>query len=76
MTLRVIGTQVGQSDDLAHLNLEICSCLLNFFVGNMKVVLIGSEGLTQDKLLHQQALYRNMVNNMSVLEESQRPQVM
>lgn len=42
----------------------------------MKIILIGCEGLTPNKLLHQQAMYRNMVNNMSVLEESQRPQVM
>jgi hypothetical protein len=69
-------TQVGQADDLAHLHMEICSCLLNFFVGPMDVVYVACEGLTNDKLLWKQAMYRNAVNNYTVLDPSQRPQVM
>lgn len=68
--------QVGHSDDLAHLNLEICCFLLNFFAGPMKIIFIASEGHTNDKLLTQQAMYRNAINNFTVLHPDQRPEIM
>lgn len=67
--------QVGNPDDLAHLQLEICSFLLNFFAGPMKVIMMGSEGDTEDESLFRDPVHENALKCFSVIEESQRPQV-
>lgn len=67
--------QVGNPDDLAHLQLEICSFLLNFFAGPMNIIMVGSEGDTADESLYRDAVHENAVECFSVIDERQRPRV-
>ena len=41
------SAQVDTGDDLAHLQLEICSYLLMFFAGKMNVMMVACEGETK-----------------------------
>lgn len=67
--------QVGHADDLAHLQLEICNALLNFFAGPMQIIVLGSEGNSDDETLTEEAVRANAIKNFSVIQESQRPKV-
>lgn len=67
--------QVGNPDDLAHLQLEICSFLLNFFAGPMNIIMIGSEGDTADESLYRDAVHENAEKCFSVIDQRQRPRV-
>lgn len=67
--------QVGNPDDLAHLQLEICSFLLNFFAGPMNIIMVGSEGDTADESLYRDAVHENALECFSVIDERQRPRV-
>ncbi|KAF7186561.1 hypothetical protein HII31_12119 [Pseudocercospora fuligena] len=69
------SAQVSSADDLAHLCLEINCYLLLLYAGKMKVAFIGSEGATDDKTLHKQAVSENARRSFSVLNEAQRPRV-
>lgn len=67
--------QVGNPDDLAHLQLEICTALLCFFAGPMNVIIFGSEGDTTDESLSEDAVRANAERNASIFPENQRYKV-
>ena len=67
--------QVSNGDDLAHLQLEICSYLLMFFVGRMDVIFMGSEGLSDDPTLSRDNVDKNAKRSFGVIQESQRPRI-
>lgn len=67
------SAQVGNGDDLAHLQLENCSHLLLFFAGHMDVIFLGAEGKSQDSTLSQESIDGNAKRSFGVIQESQRP---
>ena len=69
------SAQVGNGDDLAHLQLENCSHLLMFFAGPMSVIFMGSEGRTEDPTLSREAVDQNAKRSFGVIQKSQQPNV-
>lgn len=67
------SAQVGDGDDLAHLQLENCSHLLMFFAGRMDVIFLGSEGRSDDPTLSRDEVDRNAKRSFGTIQESQRP---
>lgn len=67
------AAQLDDSDDLAHLQLEICTYLLAFFVGPMQVVFVGAEGETKDETLTQKVVDQNARRSFGVITQEQRP---
>ena len=67
------AAQLDDSDDLAHLQLEICSYLLMFFAGPMKVVFVGAEGEHKDETLTQKVVDENARRSFGVIIQEQRP---
>lgn len=67
------AAQLDDSDDLAHLQLEICTYLLAFFVGPMQVVFVGAEGETEDETLSQKVVDQNARRSFGVITQEQRP---
>lgn len=70
------SAQVGDGDDLAHLQLENCSHLLMFFAGPMKAMFLAADGQTEDPTLSKNAVDKNAKKSFSVIQEGQRPDVM
>ena len=69
------SAQVGNGDDLAHLQLENCSHLLMFFAGPMKVMFLGAEGKSDDLTLNQQSVDQNAKRSFSIIQKSQQPKI-
>lgn len=69
------SAQVGDGDDLAHLQLENCSHLLMFFAGAMKTMFVAAEGQSNDPTLSQQNVDQNAKRSFGILQESQRPKI-
>ena len=69
------SAQVGDGDDLAHLQLENCSHLLMFFAGPMKVIILGADGQTKDKTLSGQSVHENAKRSFGVIQKSQQPRI-
>lgn len=67
------AAQLDDSDDLAHMQLEICSYLLMFFAGPMKVVFVGAEGESKDETLSQKIVDENARRSFGVITQEQRP---
>ena len=67
------AAQLDDSDDLAHLQLEICSYLLMFFCGPMKVIFLGAEGASKDPTLSQKVVDENAKRSFAVIALEQRP---
>lgn len=67
------AAQLDDSDDLAHMQLEICSYLLMFFSGPMKVVFVGAEGLSDDHTLSKEIVDENATRSFGVITQEQRP---
>lgn len=69
------SAQSGDSDELAHLQLENCSHLLLFFAGPLEVIFLGSEGKTSDESLQRDAVDANAKRSFGVIQDSQMPKV-
>lgn len=67
------AAQLDDSDDLAHMQLEICSYLLMFFAGPMRVVFVGAEGLSDDQTLSKKVVDENARRSFGVITQEQRP---
>ena len=63
------SAQSGDSDELAHLQLENCSHLLLFFAGPLDVIFLGSEGKTKDESLNKAAVDVNAKKSFGVIQE-------
>ena len=69
------SAQVGNGDDLAHLQLENCSHLLMFFAGPMKVMFLGSEGQSDDPTLSKKAVDDNAKRSFNIIQKDQQPKI-
>lgn len=69
----ITSTNVADSNDLAHLQMENVSYLLSFWAGKMEVPLVACEGCTDDDTLTRDAIDANARKSFSILTERQRP---
>ena len=69
------SAQSGDSDELAHLQLENCSHLLLFFAGPVNVVFLAADGKSKDPTLKKDAVDSNAHRSFGVIQESQRPKI-
>lgn len=65
------------ADDVAvaHLQLEDCCFVLNFWIGAVNVLYLACETHSDDETLCQENVHVNALRAASVIQESQRPKI-